>query len=63
MADKEEQWTVVKFLSKSGHTPMECWRQMRTVYQDRTITPKTVRVWSKKFASGEDSVKDKARSG
>ncbi len=59
----EEQHTIVKFLSKSGHTPMQCWRQMREVYNDRTMTPKTVRVWSKKFANGEVSVKDKARSG
>ncbi len=63
MSSLEEERTMVKFLSKSGHAPMESWRQMRQVYNDQTITPKMIRVWSKKFEAGVDSVKDKPCSG
>ncbi len=63
MQGLEEQRTVIKFLHKSGATPMECYRQMHAVYGGATVTPKTVRVWMNKFNSGETQVKDKARSG
>ncbi len=63
MQGLEEQCTMIKFLHKSGATPMECYHQMHAVYGEATVTPKTVRVWMNKFNSGETQVKDKARSG
>ncbi len=59
----EEQRSVIKFFFKSGATTMECWQQMHQAYGDRTVTPKTVRVWMKKFGNGVQGMKDRPRSG
>ncbi len=58
MQSFEEQRTVIKFLQKSGATPMQCWRQLHPVFGAETVTPKTVRVWMNKFNSGVTDVKD-----
>ncbi len=63
MEARVEQRSVLKFLVKGGATPMDCWRWLHEVYRGETFTPKTVRVWHKKFARGEESTKDKKRTG
>ncbi len=63
MEGRVEQRTVLKFLCKSGKTPIECWRQMREVFGDRTMSKGRVRVWHKQFSQGEERVKDRPKSG
>ncbi len=58
-----EQRPVVKFLSQSGHTPIQCWRQLHDIYGNQTFSKNSVRVWHKKFQNGHSSTKDEKRSG
>ncbi len=63
MEQRQEQRTVLKFLVKSGATPMQCWRKLHDVFQAETFTPKTVRVWHKKFTNGEERTKELKKPG
>lgn len=58
-----EQRTVVKFLSQSDHTPIQCWRRLQEVFGDRTLSKTAVRKWHKQFSSGRTMTKDEKRSG
>ncbi len=60
---RQEQRTILKFLTKSDATPMDCWRQLHNAFGAETMTPKTVRVWHKKFVNGHLDVKDSKRPG
>ncbi len=63
MEKRVEQCTIIKFLVKSGHTLIQCWRQLRQAFQGDTVSKNCVRVWHKKFLQGEESTQDKKRSG
>ncbi len=63
MEARIEKRCALKFLVKGGATPMECWNKLHEVYGGDTFTPKTVRVWHKKFLSGVESTKDRKRPG
>ncbi len=61
-----EQRSVIKFLVRQGAMPIQCWRQLQTVYgADRALGKTQTRSWHKKFREGDlDTVtKDKPRSG
>ncbi len=58
-----EQRSVIKFLAQTGNAPMDIWRQLQAVHGQSTLSPKSVRVWVKKFLNGRVLVKDKKRSG
>ncbi len=58
-----EQRVTLKFLVKSGQTPIQCWRSLRQVWGDATMCKTQVRVWHKQFVSGQNEVKDAARRG
>ncbi len=58
-----EQRDTLKFLTKSGCTPIQCWRQLHDVWGDRMMSKTQVRVWHKRFLSGSDTVADLPRSG
>ena len=58
-----EQRTIIKFLVKSGHTPIQCWRQLHQAFGTETFSKNTVRMWHKTFSQGRDQVKDLACPG
>ncbi len=63
MEARLEQRSVLKFLSKSGHMPIECWRRLRDVFAEETMSKGQVRVWHKRFREGDENIKDKAKTG
>ncbi len=63
MTDAKEQRTVIKFLVSMGATPIQCWQKLREGCGASTLSKNTVRVWHKRFSQGEQSTKDRARSG
>ncbi len=63
MESKVEQRTVLRFLTKSGKTPIECWRHMETVFGDQTMSKTRIRVWHKCFLAGRTSFKDDKHTG
>ncbi len=58
-----QQRSVIKFMCKMGKTPMQCWTALHEVFQDKTVTLKTVHAWYHKFDRGVESVKDLPRPG
>ncbi len=58
-----EQRVSLKFLVKSGNSPIECWRALWRVFGDETMSQTQVQVWHKRFREGLENVKDKQRSG
>lgn len=58
-----EQRVSLKFLAKSGQSPIQCWRALRRVWGDDTMCKTQVCVWHKRFLSGENDVKDAPRTG
>ncbi len=58
-----EQWSTLKFLVKSGHSPIECWRSLHEVWKDETMSQTQVRVWHKRFRNGSEVTGDKPRPG
>ncbi len=54
----EEQQTVVKFLSKSGHKPNQCWQQLHDVFGADCFSKNSVRHWHRQFQQGRTSTKD-----
>ncbi len=58
-----EQRVSLKFLAKSGQSPIQCWRALRCVWGDDTMCKTQVRVWHKRFLAGQNNIKDSARSG
>ncbi len=47
-----EQQATLKFLVASGHTPIQCFRQMREVYGDQSLGITQVRHWHQSLPSG-----------
>ncbi len=60
---KDEQRVNLKFLVKSGKSPIEAWRELRSVFGDETICKTQVRFWHKRFREGDNETVDKPRSG
>ncbi len=58
-----EQRVTLKFLCKSGASPIECWRQLHQVWGDRTMSKTQIRAWHKRFKQGIDAVADLPRTG
>ncbi len=58
-----EQWSTLKFLVKSGHSPIECWRSLHKVWKDETMSQTQVCVWHKRFRNGSEVTGDKPRPG
>ncbi len=61
--ERVEQRSVLKFLCKSGLTPIECWWCLHPVFQDATYSKKQVQVWHRCFFNGLESTKDAKRCG
>ena len=63
MDAKVEQRTVLRFLARQGKPPIECWRQMSTVFGPATMSKSRIRVWHKRFLQGCNSFKDDRHTG
>ncbi len=60
---KGEQRVTLKFLVKSGCTPIQAWRKLHDVWGDRTLSKTQTRFWHKKFREGQDEIADVPRPG
>ena len=63
MENQEEQRVALKFLQKSGSTPIQCWHSLSQVFGTQTMSKTQVRVWCRCFSAGETSVKVKPKTG
>ena len=63
MDAKIEQRTVLHFLSCAGKSPIECWREMTTVFGAETMSKNRIRVWHKRFCDSRTSFKDDKHTG
>ncbi len=61
--ERGEQRTVLKFLVKSGLSPTQSWTRMHEVFGANSISKNTIRLWHRRFSSGENSTADKPRPG
>ena len=63
----EEPGSEDKFeiFGSPGFTPVQCWRQLQTVYGEECMSKPTVQCWHKKFRQGDGltPVTDELRSG
>ena len=60
---KEEQRSVIRFLSSEGVTPIEIHRRMKVQYGDVCLSLQQVYEWTRKFMNGISSVTDSPRPG
>jgi hypothetical protein len=60
---KEEQCSVICFLSSEGVKPIEIHRQMKVQYCDAYLSLQQVYEWTGKFMKGISSVTDSPRPG
>jgi hypothetical protein len=60
---KEEQCSVIGFLSSDGIKPQEMHRRMKTQYRDACISLQQMYEWDRKFKNEMSSVADADRSG
>ncbi len=58
-----EQRANIKFCWKSGLTPINAWRSLCAAYGNDCLLKAQVRFWFRRFASGDECIKDKARTG
>ncbi len=49
METRLEQRSVLKFLCKSGETPIACWLKLSDVFGAETMSKGRVRVWHRRF--------------
>lgn len=63
LQDRVEQRAVLKFLVKSGLSPIDCWRQLQQVNSANCLSKNRVRVWHKRFRNGWTETKDQKRPG
>ncbi len=63
ISERKEQRATLKFLSKSGFSPIECWRQLKNVWADKTLGKTQIWVWHKQFLNGQAETSDKKRPG
>jgi len=55
---KEEQRSVIRFLSSEGVKPIEIHRRMEVQYGDGCLSLQLVYEWTRKFMNGTSSVRD-----
>jgi len=55
---KEEQRSVIRFLSSEGVKPVEIHRRMKVQYGDACLSLQQVYGWTRKFMNGISSVTD-----
>jgi len=60
---KEEQRSVICFLSSEGEKPTEIHRRMKVQYGDACLSLQQVYEWTGKFMNGISSVTDSPRPG
>ena len=60
---KEEQRSVIHFLSSEEVKPIEIHQQMKVQYGDACLLPQQVYEWTRKFMNGISSVTDSPRPG
>jgi len=60
---KEEQRSVIRFLSSEGVKPIETHRRMKVQYCDACLSLQQVYEWTRKFMSGICSVTDSPQPG
>ena len=60
---KEEQRSVVRFLSSEGVKPIKIHRRMKVQYGDACLSLQQVYEWTRKFMNGISSVTDSPRPG
>jgi len=60
---KEEQRSVVGFLSSEGVTPIEIHRRMKVQYGDACLSLQKAYEWTRKFMNGISSVTGSPRPG
>jgi len=60
---KEEQRTVIRFLSSEGVKPTEIHRRMKVQYGDACLSLQQVYEWTRKFMNGISSLTDSPRPG
>jgi len=60
---KEEQRSVIRFLSSEGVKPIEIHREMKVQYGDACLSLQQVYKWPKKFMNGISSVTDSPQPG
>ena len=60
---KDEQRSVIRFLSNEGVKPIEIHRRMKVQYGDACLSLQQVYEWTGKFMNGISSVTDSPRLG
>jgi len=60
---KEEQVSVIRFLSSEGAKPIKIHRRMKVQYCDACLSLQQVYEWTRKFMNGISSVTDSPRPG
>ena len=60
---KEEQRSVIRFLSSEGVKPIEIHRRMKFQYGDARLSLQQVYKWTREFMNGISSVTDSPRPG
>jgi hypothetical protein len=60
---KEEQRSVIRFLSSEVMKPIEIHRRMKVQYGDACLSLQQVYEWTRKFMNGISSVTDSPRPG
>ena len=60
---KEEQRSVICFLSSEGVKPIKIHRRMKVQYGDACLSLQQVYEWTRKFMNGISSVTDSPRPG
>ncbi len=60
---RQEQRANIKFCRKSGLTLIDTWRSLRAAYGNDYLSKAQVCFWFRRFAAGEESIKDRPRSG
>ena len=60
---KEEQRSVILFLSSEGMKPIEIHRRMKVQYGDACLSLQQLYEWTRKFMNGISSVTDSPRPG
>jgi len=60
---KEEQRSVIRFLSSEGVKPIEIHRRMKVQYGDACLSLQQVYEWTRKFMNGISSVTESSRPG
>ncbi len=63
LTGRNEQRVTLKFFVKTGKSPIECWRSLKDVWGDDTMSKMQVRMWHKRFLNRMKNVFDALRCG